>query len=223
MTTASGVSQSLAAAGAFPGAAKAASPSSDGSEDRFLTLLVAQMKNQDPLNPLDNAEVTTQMAQISTVSGIEKLNAALRALAGSFGEAQSLQAAALIGREVLVAGNAIELAGGAARGGFELQEPADQLVLTILDASGRAVHRVDLGAQAAGVHSFQWDGSDDAGAPAAPGAYRFSVSAKRGADEVSAQALAANRVLGVARDASGTHLDLAGVGSRPYSSVKQIL
>lgn len=223
MANVSDVSSSIAAAGAFPAVAKAASLSSDAGEDRFLTLLVAQMKNQDPLNPLDNAQVTTQMAQISTVTGIEKLNATLQALSGSFGEAQSLQAAALIGRDVLVTGNAIELGGGVARGGFQLEEPADQLVLTILDASGRAVHRVDLGAQAAGVHSFQWDGTDDAGAPAAQGAYRFSVSAKRGGAEVSAQALAAARVLGVARDASGTNLDLAGLGSRPYSNVKQIL
>jgi flagellar basal-body rod modification protein FlgD len=223
MATIAEVSSQITAAGASPAAAKPAFLSSDASEDRFLTLLVAQMKNQDPLNPLDNAQVTTQMAQISTVSGIEKLNATLQALAGSLGEAQSLQAAALIGRDVLVPGNAIELAGGVARGGFQLEEPADQLLLTILDASGRAVHRVDLGAQAAGVHSFQWDGSNDAGAPLAPGAYRFSVSAQRGGTEVSAAALAAARVLGVARDGSGTNLDLAGLGSRPYSNVKQIL
>ena len=222
MATIAQVSSQIAA-GASAAAAKPASPSSDTGEDRFITLLVAQMKNQDPLNPLDNAQVTTQMAQISTVTGIEKLNATLQALSGSFGEAQSLQAAALIGREVLVPGGTIGLADGAAHGGFQLEEPADQLLLTILDASGRAVHRVDLGAQAAGVHSFQWDGSDDAGAPAAPGAYRFSVSAKRGGAAVSAEALAATRVLGVGRDATGTNLELAGVGSRPYSSVKQIL
>jgi len=75
-----------------------------GTEDRFLKLLVTQMKNQDPLNPLDNAQVTSQMAQLSTVTGIEKLNAALTTMSQSFASSQSLQAANMIGHGVLVPG-----------------------------------------------------------------------------------------------------------------------
>jgi len=89
----------------------AAAAKSSATEERFLTLLVAQMKNQDPLNPLDNAQVTSQLAQLSTVSGIDKLNATLQTLAGSFAQAQSLQAAVLIGHDVLVEGNALALSG----------------------------------------------------------------------------------------------------------------
>jgi flagellar basal-body rod modification protein FlgD len=198
-------------------------PTNQASEDRFLTLLVAQMKNQDPLNPLDNAQVTTQMAQISTVSGIDRLNATLKALAAGFGEAQSLQAAALIGRDVLVAGGTLELGAGGAAGGFELAEAADDVVITISDGAGSVVHRASLGAQGAGVHSMQWDGATDAGGAAAAGRYRFSVAATRSGAAVTATALGAARVLGVARDADGTQLELSGLGRRAYAEVKQIL
>ncbi len=197
--------------------------SSGASEDRFLTLLVAQLRNQDPLNPLDNAQVTTQMAQISTVSGIDRLNATLKSLAAAFAEAQSLQAAALIGREVLVPGDALELGTDGATGGFALAEAADAVTVTIRDAAGNVVQRVDLGAQDAGVHSLAWDGANDAGEPMAAGSYRFGVSASRSGASVPATALAAARVLGVARDAGGTQLELSGLGRRGYAEVKQIL
>lgn len=67
-------------------------------QDRFLTLLVTQLKNQDPLNPMDNAEMTSQMAQMSTVSGIEKLNTTLNSLVDNIGTSQSMQAASMIGK-----------------------------------------------------------------------------------------------------------------------------
>ena len=92
------------------------------TQDRFLKLLVTQMKNQDPLNPMDNAQVTTQMAQLSTVSGIDKLNATLQALSDSMSSNQSLQAASMIGHGVLVAGKGIELANGGGYGGVELAQ-----------------------------------------------------------------------------------------------------
>jgi len=87
----------------------------DSGQDRFLTLLVAQMKNQDPLNPLDNAQVTSQLAQINTVNGIEKLNHTLTKLLESNQDTQALQAATVVGRQVLADGNGIVLAGATAR------------------------------------------------------------------------------------------------------------
>src|SRR5512135_1002288 len=89
------------------GAATASGSSSADIQNRFLSLLVAQMKNQDPLNPLDNAQVTSQMAQLSTVQGITNMNSNLQALAASMGTNQMSQAASLIGRDVLVPGNAV--------------------------------------------------------------------------------------------------------------------
>ncbi|MEW5864203.1 MAG: flagellar hook assembly protein FlgD [Pseudomonadota bacterium] len=201
----------------------AAMPAAADHEDRFLRLLVAQMRNQDPLNPLDNAQVTAQMAQIATVRGIERLNETLRAIATGAQEAQSLQAAMLIGREVLVEGEAIELGPQGARAGFELAADADRVTVTVLDAAGRVVHRADLGARAAGIHAVFWDGVGDAGERLADGTYRIAVAAERSGAAAEATALAAARVLGVARDAAGVQLDLAGVGRRPYGAVKQIL
>jgi flagellar basal-body rod modification protein FlgD len=204
-------------------AAGAGALAAEGGEDRFLKLLVAQMRNQDPLNPLDNAEVTSQLAQISTVTGIERLNQSIAALAAGMGDTQALQAAALVGRDVLVGGNATTLAGGSAVGGFELTQPADRVTVEIRDAAGLVVHRAELGVQEAGVHGFAWDGMTDAGAAAAPGRYTFSVAARRDGAAVESAALAAARVLAVTRDAAGVRLELQGLGSRPYTEVRQIL
>src|SRR3989304_55048 len=139
------------------------------TEDRFLKLLVTQLKNQDPLNPMDNAQITSQMAQISTVSGIDKLNATLQSMVTSFSTNQSLQATAMIGRSVLAPGSGLQLQNGTAQGGVDLPQAADKVVVSIRDGSGRIVHHVDLGAQAAGGLGFQWDGVLDSGAGAAPG------------------------------------------------------
>ncbi|MCX7962308.1 MAG: flagellar hook assembly protein FlgD [Burkholderiales bacterium] len=215
--------QNTPAAGAAAPRAPQPPLGADEHEDRFLRLLVAQLRNQDPLNPLDNAQVTAQMAQIATVRGIERLNETLGAIAAGAREAQSLQAALLVGREVLVAGDAIALGPEGARAGYELAADADRVVVTILDGAGRAVHRVDLGPQPAGVHALVWDGADDRGVRLADGTYRLAVAAERAGAAVEASALAAVRVAGAGRDAAGVALDLAGVGRRPYSAVKLIL
>jgi len=110
--------------------------SAEDTQNRFLALLVAQMKNQDPLNPLDNAEVTSQMAQLSTVQGIENMNSSLQAMAASLGTNQMSQAASLIGRTVLVPGNTISPAQLDNVMGFELSRPADKVTAGVYDASG---------------------------------------------------------------------------------------
>ena len=97
----------------------AATSASDAgaTSDRFLKLLVAQMQNQDPLNPMDNAQVTSQMAQINTVTGIEKLNTTVQGLSSQFMQLQALQGASLVGRDVIVAGNKLSVAGERRRPG----------------------------------------------------------------------------------------------------------
>jgi flagellar basal-body rod modification protein FlgD len=203
--------------------AQARLPDAAASEERFLTLLVAQMRNQNPLEPLDNAQLTSQMAQIATVSGLERLQATLKALAEGIAESQSVAAASLIGREVLVPGATIELAGAEARAGFELAAPADRVVVTIRDAAGRAVHRAELGAHEAGVHAIAWDGRDDDGVARAPGTYTLHVGASRAGREVEAVALAAAPVRALTREANGIALELSGLGRRRYADVRQIL
>src|SRR5439155_26218822 len=109
--------------------APAPSAASDAAvtSDRFLKLLVAQMKNQDPLNPMDNAQVTSQMAQINTVTGIDKLNATVQGLSSQFVQLQAMQGASLVGRDVIVAGNklSVDTEAGVGQGGFQLDNPAD--------------------------------------------------------------------------------------------------
>src|SRR5690242_20428596 len=102
-------------------------------QDRFLKLLVTQMKNQDPLNPMDNAQVTTQLAQISTVGGIDKLNTTLQTLSSSMLAAQSVQSSAIIGRDVYASGSTLALADGKATGAFELKQDADHVFVQISD------------------------------------------------------------------------------------------
>ncbi|KIO49102.1 flagellar hook assembly protein FlgD [Nitrosospira sp. NpAV] len=199
-----------------------AKPAAEDPQDRFLKLLVTQMKNQDPLNPLDNAQVTTQLAQISTVNGIEKLNATLQGMASGITAGQSLQAANMIGHNVLVPGSALQLAGGSGVFGVDLAQPADSVKVTIQDSTGQAVRVMDLGALAAGPLALQWDGMSDNGTPAADGGYTMSISAQRGDQKVDAQTLAFGTVQGVSQGSQGVQLNVGALGTANLADIKQI-
>lgn len=216
----SGITQ-LLASGNPPG--NSIKPAVDDAQDRFLKLLVTQMKNQDPLNPLDNAQVTSQMAQISTVSGIDKLNTTLQTMAASFAANQSLQATSMIGHGVLAPGSALTLQNGGATAGVDLPQTVDRLTVTIKDSAGIAVHTVELGPQPAGTIAFQWDGVTDSGATAASGTYSFAVSAQQGGNTVNAGTLSYGRVNGVSNGAQGVTLDVDGLGVVALSDVRQVM
>lgn len=203
-------------------AKNAAKPAANDPQDRFLTLLVTQMRNQDPLNPLDNAQVTSQLAQISTVNGIEKLNTTMQAMSSGFNAGQSLQAAAMIGHNVLIPGSTLQLASGSGVFGIDLAKPADQVKVTIQDAAGHAVQVMDLGPQAAGSLTLEWDGKTSDGAQAAEGGYTVSVSALRGDQKVDAQTLAFGTVHGVSQGNQGVQLNVGALGSVGIADVKQI-
>ncbi len=190
--------------------------------DRFLTLLVTQMKNQDPLNPLDNAQVTSQLAQINTVTGLDKLNTTLQSLASGFASTQMLQAATMIGRDVLVPSDTLSLTGGSARFGVELDKPADEVTVAILDAAGNAVRTQKLGAQPAGTGTFAWNGHDDLGNALPEGSYTLSVTAKQAGKTLAVDPLAYARVASVAQNGQDIELELAGVGAVNLSEVRRI-
>ena len=194
-----------------------------GAQDRFLTLLVTQMKNQDPLNPMDNAQVTSQLAQLSTVSGIDKLNTTLEALKGNYQSSQSLQAASLIGHGVLLPGSSTTLADGKALLGIDVTEPADDVKVTIRDASGRAIHTMDLGRQEVGTLPLAWDGKTDTGAAAVSGQYKFEVSATRGGEKTKAEALSFGQVASVSTNAQGVKLNVPNIGAVDLASVRQFM
>lgn len=202
---------------------KTAKTTTQESEGRFLKLLVTQMKNQDPLNPLDNAQVTSQMAQLSTVTGIEKLNTALQAMSASFASSQSLQAAGMIGRNVLAPGSNLQLLNGMAAGGFDLKQPVDSAVVKIKDAAGNVLRSVDMGAQKEGSVMFRWDGVTDSGANAANGNYTFEVSAVQGGEKVEVENLALGKVGSVSLGAAGVVLNTDVLGAVDVAKVRQIL
>jgi flagellar basal-body rod modification protein FlgD len=177
-----------------------------GSADRFLKLLVTQMQNQDPLNPMDNAQVTSQMAQINTVSGIEKLNETVKSLQSSFSQMQTLQGAALVGRTVTLAGNKIALDGTNGQGGVELGSTADRVKVEILSPAGRVVDTLELGTLEAGRHGFEWDASK-APALAAGQNYTFKVSASLANTAISSTALMRDRIDSVTSGPNGLVLN----------------
>jgi flagellar basal-body rod modification protein FlgD len=186
--------------------------------DRFLKLLVAQMQNQDPLNPMDNAQVTSQMAQINTVTGIDKLNTTVQGLSSQFMQLQAVQGASLVGRDVIVPGNKLSIDGTTAtgQGGFELTGAADAVKVEILSPSGAVVQTLNLGAESAGVHSFDWP----AGTATSASGLTFRVSATAGGVATTATALMRDRVDAISVSGTTFNLELENSGTVPYSSVK---
>jgi flagellar basal-body rod modification protein FlgD len=189
-----------------------------GSEDRFLKLLITQIQNQDPLKPMDNAQVTSQIAQINTVKGIEKLNTSVEGLSGQFAQMQALQGASLVGRDVVVPGNVLDIADGVGQGGFELTGAADGVKVEILSPAGTVVDTFGLGALGSGLHSFDWPtttATNDSG-------LRFRVTASNGAATSTPTLLMRDRVNAVTTSGNTLNLELQNSGSVPYSSVKAL-
>ncbi len=192
-------------------------------QDRFMKLLVAQMKNQDPLKPLDNAELTSQIAQINTVAGIEKLNASVESLSGGFAGLLTQGATQMVGRDVLVEGNQLVLKDGAARGGFDLSAAASATKLEILDSAGRVVQTLNPGASPAGVKLFSWDGRGADGSVLPDGDYKFKVTASNGTAAVDSVALGVAGVQAVTWSGAGIQIDLGNRGVVAYGDVFSFL
>lgn len=222
-TTSTGSAAEVFAAINGSGTGKAASKSVTADmEDRFLTLLMTQIKNQDPLNPLDNAQVTTQLAQINTVNGIEKLNSTLSQLLAGYNNAQAMQAAGIIGKSVMVPGASLTLEKGIAAGGFKVDQPVDNVRVQVLDQAGNVLRTDDLGARQAGNYSFVWDGKNTAGATVADGSYTFKVSATQGGKSADVTALQLGTVNAVSRSGGGFVLDLGNLGDFAFNDVQEI-
>lgn len=207
----------------------AASTSSNASpsaakdmEDRFMTLFLAQLQNQDPLNPMENAEMTSQLAQMNMVSGLEDLNKSMQTLLGSYNEALSLQAANLIGKNVLVPGQGITLTEAGAVAGVELEGPADAVEVVISTVDGQEVARQSLGQQPGGTLAFVWDGMSAQGEALPVGNYRLSVSASLAGTPVNANALQAGTVSALTRGNEGFLMEITGLGALSLDDVKQV-
>jgi flagellar basal-body rod modification protein FlgD len=219
-TTATGTTGSTGAAGTGVNAAATLGGTN------FLTLMLAQLKNQDPTSPVDSNTFLTQLAQLSEVQGITSLNTSFNTLAGSLSSSQALQASSLLGHQALVStGTATLAANGTVTGAVNVPQTTSQVVLNISDSSGALVGQINLGAQSAGLANFSWNGTEGNGSQAPPGQYTLSAQyAGATSGGTAATTLVNGTIESVSMGAGSTGLTLnvAGIGSVPFSSVQQI-
>lgn len=195
-------------------------------QDAFLKLMMTQMNNQDPLQPMQNGEFLTQMAQFTSASGIQGLQKSFDSLAATLTSNQALQASTLVGRSVLVPGSTGVLsASQGLRGAVTVPESTGSLKLNIYDANGQLVRHMDMGAQPQGQTAFTWNGVMDNGSQAAPGQYTVRAETFSGGNTVAAQTLVAAGVDSVTLggQGKGVTLNLAGLGQIDFSKVKEIM
>ncbi|BEU98010.1 flagellar hook assembly protein FlgD [Acidovorax sp. DW039] len=199
-----------------------ANPNTDpaAAQDRFLKLLVAQLNNQDPMNPLDNAQMTSQMAQINTVTGIQQLNQTMASMAAQFNSLQVMQGTALVGRSVMTEGNSVSVTESTGKGGFELPSAATGVKVEILTAGGQLVDTVDLGAQTAGRHTFDWDASKYTGNTSG---LQFRVTAVNGSTKLDSTALSVAKVTAAGAEDGQLVLSLSNGKTINYSQIKAML
>lgn len=168
----------------------------------FLRLLTTQLRFQDPTAPVESEQFLTQMAQFSTVSGVQELATSFQSFASGAQSSQILQAAALVNREALTPAREIFIddAGGA-RGAVELPQAAQGVAVTITDGLGQVVRTLQLGPHAAGIVNFSWDGLDDDGAVVSPGRYQIDALALGQAGSEAVPTSLWDKVVGVSLDA----------------------
>ena len=195
-----------------------------GQED-FLTLMIAQFRNQDPFEPMDNGDFLGQLAQFGTVSGIEQLNSSFAGLTGSIQNDQALQAANLVGHSVLAGTDVGYLPGdGHLAGAVELNSSVSNIQVEITDVTGRLVQKLELGEHQRGLARFEWDGRDLNGDPVDAGLYLVSTRVIRGTTVESAETLIESGIESVSlgRFGEGLTLNLLGGDTLSLNQVRRI-
>jgi flagellar basal-body rod modification protein FlgD len=194
-------------------------------KNEFLNLLVAQLNNQNPLEPQGNGEFIAQLAQFSQVEGIEKLNGSMESLLSGYQSSQALQASSLVGRKVIVpTDKSVVDTSETFKASLVLPVTSSNVYVNVYDSAGAAVNRINLGQQSAGSVSFMWDGKDSSGNLMPPGAYRFEAQATYDGETKGLYTLLPANVDSVTlgQNGSGLMLNLAGLGSVPMSQVQMI-
>ena len=194
-------------------------------KNEFLELLVAQLNNQNPLEPQENGEFIAQLAQFSQVEGIEQLNTRMESLLSGYQSSQALQASSLVGRKVIVPSEkAVVDTSETFKGSLVLPVTSSNVYVNVYDSAGKAVTRVNLGQQAAGNVSFMWDGKDSSGNLLPPGTYKFEAQATYADGTKGLYTLLPANVDSVALGQNGGEmkLNLAGIGAVPLSQVQII-
>ncbi len=192
----------------------------------FLTLMLAQLQNQDPTSPVDSNEFLSQLASLSEVQGINQLNTSFASLSNSLVSSQALQASSLLGHQALVASSTASLAtaGGTVSGAVSVPQTSSSVVLNITNSAGVLVNSINLGAQSAGLADFSWNGQTSSGSAAPAGTYSLSAQVNGVSGGTAVTTLVSGTVDSVTMGsgATGLTLNIAGLGSVPFSSVQQI-
>ena len=197
----------------------------DLGKNEFLELLVAQLNNQNPLEPQENGQFIGQLAQFSTVEGVEKLNSSMGAILAGYKSSQALQASSLVGRKVIVPSDkAVVDTSETFKASLVLPVSSGNVAVNVYDSTGAVVNRINLGDQAAGHVSFMWDGRNASGETLPPGTYRFEAQATYGNETKGLYTLLPANVDSVTLGQNGGELmlNLAGVGSIGLSQVQII-
>lgn len=215
-----GIKRTNAGAPILP--ASAANQSLDQSD--FISLMIAQMKNQDPFNPVDNTQMVAQMAQFSSLAGISEMSSTLKSIADKLGASSASDALSYVGKTVLTEGSvAYPRTDGGFSGQIELDNDATGVTLTIAGPDGQVLKSVDLGAQAKGNVSFDWDGTTDDGESAGDGPFVITASARDGSTAIPSRTLVWAPVTSVSMPSGGEPiLSLPGIGQVPISAVRAI-
>lgn len=214
--------------------AKPETKNNELGQTAFLELMIAQLNNQDPLSPQDNTEFVAQLAQFSSVEGLERLNTNFDGFASSFMSNQALQASSLVGSSVTVPAEKSRLtAGGIISGSVDLAAATSDMKVNVYNSAGTMVANIPVGGMPAGEVSFRWDGQflevngellpwTAGDEPLPVGEYRFEVYATQdGQTEQLDTALSAN-VNSVTLGTDGViTLNLAGLGPVNIGDVKQ--
>jgi flagellar basal-body rod modification protein FlgD len=192
----------------------------------FLTLMLAQLKNQDPTSPVDSNTFLTQLAELSTVQGITQLNTSFTGLASSLTSSQALQASSLLGHQALVASSTAELstAGGTVTGAVQVPQTTSGVTVNIANSSGVLVQQINLGAQSTGLANFTWNGTAADGSTAPAGTYNVSAQVNGVASGTAVSTYVNGTVESVTMGSgtAGLTLNVAGLGSVLFSNVQQI-
>jgi flagellar basal-body rod modification protein FlgD len=172
------------------------------------------------MNPLDNAQMTSQIAQINTVTGIQQLNQTMESMSAQFNSLQVMQGTALIGRNVMTEGSTLAVADKAGKGGFELASAATKVKVEVMTAGGQVIETMDLGAKAAGRHTFEWDASKYTGSTEG---LQFRVSAVNGSTKIDSTSLALSKVTAAGAEDGQLVLTLANGKTINYSQIKALV
>lgn len=194
-------------------------------KDEFLRLLVTQMENQNPLEPQDNGEFIAQLAQFSSLEGIDNLNDTMSGFVSNYQSSAALEATALVGRKVQVQTDTAWMQQGELfTGVVELPVTSSDVQVSIYDEGGQLVRSVSMGSQPAGDHDLIWDGLNNAGEELASGMYTVRAEAQiDGNMEQLGTLLGANvNSVTLGTNGGGTVLNLAGIGKVAIEDVKTI-